>query len=327
MQNKVIVVSEKWCDGSPDVGMTNNFHQLFRTFQQCKPTYNFNTIHIDESWVTYHEHIDKILPKYCLHHMPKIVFFCLLGDSHLNPSLDTYLELKELDIFLCFIWPDSATWAVDKMYKLNERSLANLHVSWDQPSSDYHTNMCRFKNLLKLWAPQDPSLYHLGFYNQTKDIDVSFVGSRYYPLRQDAVGYLQKNLESLVVVGGQREDKLSPEAYAAQIKNSKIVLNLPQHPAGFYQLKSRVLESIACGSLVIELKNPSTSQLFEPEKDYVAVESLDEMISKTRFYLNHPQERLAIVNSAYTKYIKNYTAQHYWDTIFNQYEKQTNRLL
>lgn len=319
MNNRVLMVTEKWVDGIPSVGLTNNFHQLFNTFQTCKPQYEFNTLHIDESQVVYGHHIDEILPKYCLHWDINIIFFCLLGNSPLNPSKEVLQQLKELGIYLCFIWPDTGFgWALDTMYGLG--TLADLHVSWDRASSDVHDKLSILPNHLKLWAPQDETLYQ---WHDLDDrcFDVSFVGSRYYPSRQQFLTQLKSKIPSLNIVGGQREDKLSPIAYASKIKHSKIMLNLPQHPLGFWQLKSRVLESMACATMVIELKNPSTSQLFKPSVDYVEAESLDDMAEKAKYYLDNPQERLRIVSAGYSKYLMNYTAQHYWDKIFEHYEK------
>jgi len=313
MKNRVLFVTEKWCDGSPAVGMTNNLHQTIHTFQQAKATYNFNTIHLDEASVTYGTHIDEILPKYCLQWDINIVFFCLLGNSPLNPSRQTYNALKSLGIRLCFIWPDTGPgWATDTMYDLQD--VADLQVSWDQAQSEFHSNLSPLANYLRLWAPQDDTLYFKPV--EDRVTDVTFLGSRYYPLRQDAVQYLASKLPSLSVSGGQREAKLSPTEYAKKIRQSKILLNLPHHPLGFWQLKSRVLEGLACETLVIELKNPATSQLLTAGQDYVEADSLEDMVEKTQFYLHNPEAGAIIAHKGYITYHAKYTAQHYWDMIF-----------
>lgn len=316
MRNRVLFVTEKWCDGSPNVGWTNNFHNTFNSFQQCKPSYNFNTIHIDESYVTYGKHIDEVLPKYCLHWDVHIVFFCLLGDSPLNPSVGTLNQLKELGIKLCFLWPDSGPgWATDTMLSLT--SLADLQVTWDRADSEFHRTLPVIPNILRLWPPQDNHLFTFNEYD-SRAFKVSFVGSRYYPARRDVVDYLKSQLPELHVSGGQREDKLSPYEYAWVVRQSEIMLNLPMHPLGFSQIKSRVVESMACGTMVVELKNGSTSQLFEPSKDYVEAESFEDMVVKAKFYLANANERIKIAQAGRSKYLLNYTAQHYWNTIFEQ---------
>jgi len=317
MHGNALFVTEKWCDGTPNVGWTNNFHNTFTTFQRCNPKWNFNTIHIDEAHVTYGCHVDNILPKYCLKWGVQVIFFCLLGDSNLNPSPATYHQLKELGIKLCFIWPDSGPgWATDTMYGLD---MADLHVTWDQARSEFHDKLPPLPNLLKLWCPQDEKMFRGEFYSANpKKQDVVFAGSRYYRERQQMLEFLTAKLPELYVVGGQREDRLTPEAYAEVVRNHKIMLNLPRHPLGFFQLKSRVIESLACMTLVIELKNPSTSQLLTPGLHYVEAETLEDMVEKTKYYLKdeNKTQREEIALMGHLKYHNNYHARNYWAKIF-----------
>lgn len=314
MKRRALFVMEKWCDASPEVGFTNNFHQTLGTFLQAKPEYPCNTIHIDEAHVTYGQHINDILPKYCLHHDVHVVFFCLIGKSNLNPSIATLNSLKSLGIKLCFIWPDCGPgWATETMYSY--QSIADLQVSWDQAQSSFHSQLPLLPNFIKLWAPQDDTLYYP---SETKTRDVTFLGSRYYPLRQHLIALLSAKIPNLLVAGGQREDKLSPSMYAKLIRESKILLNLPHHPLGFWQLKSRVMEGLACKCLVIELQNPSTSQLLRPNEDYVEATSIEDMADKAQFFLNNPDQAAIIARNGHQTYQAKYTAQHYWDTIFKQ---------
>lgn len=311
---RALFVTEKFCEGHPDFGWTNNFHQTFGTFQQAKPEWNFNTIHIDEAFVTYGIHIDEILPKYCLHHAIDVVFFCLLGDSNLNPTQKSFDLLKSLGVKMCFIWPDCGPgWAINTMYSL--QSVADLQVSWDQASSEFHDLLPPLPNFIKLWAPQDETLYYPAL---SYSYEVTFLGSRYYPLRQNLLEELTQRMpRQLHVAGGQREGKLSPAEYARQIRESKIILNLPHHPLGFWQLKSRVMEALASRCLVIELQNPATSQLLEPSKDYVAASSIEDMVDRANFFLNHPELADKIARNGYETYLAKYTARHYWGTIFH----------
>lgn len=314
MKNRVLFVTEKWVDGHPSGGLTNNFHNLFNTFRQCKPEYQFNTLHIDESSIVYGKHIDDVLPFYCLHNDVNIIFFCLLGDSPMNPSMSTYDALKSMGIMLCFIWPDTGRgWAIDTMKSLE--SVATQHVSWDRPVSEYHSTVQWPKNYLSLWAPQDASLY------QWNELDfrpnsIGFYGRRFGQRISD-IAYLSSKIPDFVVSGGQREQGLTPEQYAQKIRNTQIVVNFPYHALGFSQVKSRVLETMACSSLLFELSNPSTSQLFEPDKDYVECKSLDDMVAKFKFYQSNPTEMARIARNGHAKYRQNYTAAHYWEKVFD----------
>jgi len=101
------------------------------------------------------------------------------------------------------------------------------------------------------------------------------------------------------------------------VADTKIILNFPAHGSGFSQLKSRVIEAMACGSLVLELENKSTSSLFEPGEDYVECSSIDDMVTKSAFYLNNLEEAERIALNGNKKYLEKYTGNHYWQSVFN----------
>jgi hypothetical protein len=315
MRNRVLFVTEKFVDGIPSAGLTNNFHNLFNTFQQSKPDYQFNTLHIDESSVVYGKHIDEVLPQYCLHWDVNIVFFCLLGDSPMNPTKATFEKLKGLGITLVFVWPDTGQgWACDTMYGLG--NLADLHVTWDRPVSAFHQYLKPLDNCLPLWAPQDEHLYKWKSMD-FRPIKIGFYGRPFLQRAAD-LAYLSREIPEFRHGGGQREQRLSPELYARQIQDTEIVVNFPTHALGFTQLKSRVLEVMACNTLLFELKNASTSQLFEPNKDYVECESIQDVVEKYKYFSNNRVELGRIAHNGNVKYQQFYTAQRYWDKIFER---------
>jgi spore maturation protein CgeB len=97
---------------------------------------------------------------------------------------------------------------------------------------------------------------------------------------------------------------------------SKIIINFPYHALGFSQLKSRVLEAMASGSLVFELKNESTSQLFEANQDFVEYQSLDDAVEKYVYYINNLEEMKRIAKNGYIKYLNHYSGKCFWKKIF-----------
>ena len=46
MKNKVLFITEKWCDAIPEKGLTNNFHNLFGTFKKNNPDIHFSLLHL-----------------------------------------------------------------------------------------------------------------------------------------------------------------------------------------------------------------------------------------------------------------------------------------
>ena len=312
-KEKILLCFEKYCDFNPDMKLTNSYHNFLASFSQSKPECIFHTIHQDECQLVYKKHIDEILPEYCKKWGINKIMFILLGESSCNPSIPIYNKLASMGISLCFHWPDTSPgWAVDTMYSLGE--LADLHVSWDVPKSDFHSSLPKLNNYISLWAPQDRNLYRFKSYKD-KSKKVAFYG-RPFLQRAKHLEYIKSKLEDFYFGGGQREESLSPEDYADSVADSKIILNFPAHGFGFSQLKSRVIEAMACGSLVIELENDSTPTFFEAGKDYISCSSIDDMIAKADYYVNNEEEAEKIALSGYNKYINNYTARHYWDLVF-----------
>ena len=104
---------------------------------------------------------------------------------------------------------------------------------------------------LPLWTPQDPRV----FYSDTtaRDIDLSFIGSTArYADREGAFAGLAHAGIVVTQSGGQREQPLSIEAYAAMLQRSKVTLDYskvfaPEVPS--HQFKGRVLAAMLCGAL------------------------------------------------------------------------------
>jgi hypothetical protein len=321
-RNKLLFVTEKFCDGTPDLALTNSFHNVFSTFSQAYGgQYNWNTIHLDEASVVYGTHVDKFLVDYCKKFDIGIIIFSLLGQSPSNPSMEIYKQLRELGIYLCFLWPDTgAGWATQTILQLAGRS--DLHISWDNPKSPFHETFPFPDNWMPVWVPQDRTM----FYKQEgQDIGASFIGSPRYYDRRIFLNFLLGNCPWVQIRGGQREEKLTPEGYAELIRRSKISINFSLSPAQFFQTKGRVFEVMACGSMLLEFKNPATSSLFTPNEDYVEFETPQELVDKIRYYSEHEDERKKIAEKGYETYNAKYTSRHYWERIMTRIQSDLSK--
>lgn len=306
---KTLFVTEKWFGGAPSLSFTNNFHNLFNTFSSALGMgFTWDTIHIDEAHYTYKRHVDEIVPEYCSRNGIKIVFYCLLGTDYRNPSASTFQAVKGMNILQCFMWPDTAPWALDKIKEL--KGLADLHVSWDNTSipTEYSDNH------LCMWVPQDQFL----FFPDEQRIDVNFTGSKHQKDRVEYLTFLGQKLSNISIRGGQNEERLTPQVYAALIRKSKINLNFPLHPFGFEQVKGRVFEVLASKSLLLEKANNVTNKLLIPSVDYVEFEGLQDASDKIEYLLNNEDERKKIAESGYKKYRESYSSDIFWKTIINK---------
>jgi hypothetical protein len=314
-EDKMLFVIEKWSDGNPKFGATLSFWTLLNTFSKCCPHYQWNVIHMDESYLVFGKHVDSILPDYCKKYGIKVICFSMLGQSHMNPSLECIQTLKNMGIKLIFTWPDSNPQDLSFIDKLGD--LSDLNVYQDAPASPFHTNRGYKKNDIVLWTPIDSRLFFPHF--QNKQIDVLFIGRR-YPLRDAWINEVKKVHPQLFVTGGQREVGLTQEQYAAHIQLSKMVINFAQHPFGYDQVKGRALETIASGSLLLESSNEATRRMFEPDVDYVSFENVKDLCDKISFYLANEEKRLEICKHAYETHSTKYSAIVYWKKVMERIE-------
>jgi len=316
MNNKILFVTEKWVDGKQEMGLTNNYHNLFGSLKHCGLGVPFNVVHMDEAMVHHNTNIDKILPKVCHRLKPNIIMFSLLGKSDVNPTIETFQWLKKHHFKVCVHWPDvGIDWGYPQVLQLT-KDLVDLHVGWDNADSEYHRTRPLPDNFIQLWVPQDPKLYFKGVH---QDIPVSFIGSPRYPDRQMYLNHaINVNKLPILVRGGQREEKLSPELYAQLIRRSKIGINFSGSPGSFEQCKGRVFEILASNSMLLEPKNGATSKLFKSGYDYVDFENADDFVIKTKYFLEHEDERKKIVEQGYKTFTEKYTAKHFWEKILER---------
>ena len=313
MKNKILFITEKWCDGLPNMGLTNNYHNLFFTFKNTFPETEFAIIHLDECAHTLKTHVDNIIPKVINKFNPNIVIFSLLGKSSLNPTEYSYSFIKNKNIKMVFMWPDvGVDWGMPEIQHYL-KPFADLHVCWG--SED---NVSLKENILWLWCPQDENLYKPSL---EKTIPVSFIGSTRYAERVKYLQYLINNKVNVLIDGGQREKKLSPKQYADLISKTKINLNFPFSPSGFDQCKGRVWEILSTKGFLLERKNNATAKMLTPNKDYIEYTDEVDLKNKIEYYLNNDQERVIIENNGYETYKSKYSSKVFWNTILNNLEK------
>ena len=175
--------------------------------------------------------------------------------------------------------------------------------------------------------------------NVEKDIGISFVGYCYGERKQH-IEHLRKAL-GLVAYG---KNVSSPRNWKTQIKRSVAKsfripwngpnLELPDQDsvkniwnrsrisftpleastAGKLQIKARVFDMGLSGTLMLCNRNEALHEFYEPGKEYVEYEDLDDCIEKARYYLKHESERREIAEA----YYRRTKAEHLWR---HRYEK------
>lgn len=312
----LLFVTEKWCDAKPKLSFTNNFHNSFNSFSRSVDNWSFDTLHIDEAALTYKADINEVLIRYCENNKPDLIIFSLLGATPYNPSDNTYRKLREMNIKTCVFWPDTGpSWGMQTIEEIND--LVDLHVSWDNPRSNWHDSYPKRNNHISLWTPEDDSLFYPTL---EKSIDVSFLGSvNGYRERIAILSTLRESFPDAIISGGQRTSRLTPSAYAELIRNSKIGVNFPISQSGvFYQAKGRIFEYTASNCLLIDIKNPATEGFFKPNEDYIEAFSEKDLMEKIKYYLEHEDERKRIALKGHQTFSEKWTAKIFWETLLSK---------
>jgi hypothetical protein len=163
------IVCDKWCDGDPNIGISNNYNNIIISLRKGIPDIDISILHYDELLIKHGKHIDTVLPFVAA----DVFIFCFLGNSKINPSPQVISNLKGKKIF---IWPDTVwPWITDTIRSINE--YADLHVAFDGLPDK---SIVPVEALTKFAGPeidgitpQNPDLY----YPEQKEIDICFLGT------------------------------------------------------------------------------------------------------------------------------------------------------
>ena len=199
----------------------------------------------------------------------------------------------------------------------------------------YEANRNQFPNLLlSQWGSTGPNTS----IHSAQDIPVSFVGFCYGE-RKTYIERLRKT-RALVAWG-----KDVPPVYSRKdgFKHflSKIFsipyktknMELPDHNAvrriwqrskisltpleagqgGSKQIKARVFEMGLTGTMMLASRNDDLHEFYDPQKEYIEYDSLEECEDLARFYLSNERERERIVQA----YKKRTASYHLWKNRFS----------
>ena len=317
MKNHILFVTDRYCDGKPELGESPLYGNIVNSFSRLDSDLTFNAIHFDESLGIYGKHIDEILPIYCNNYKPAVIFCTLLGEYAGNPSPECLKSLRESGVYVVLLWPDTGPgWGVETL-KTYQDSI-NLSISLDNPISSFHSLVDWGNKHLFLWCPQDPHLFKP---KAVKNTSYSFVGSTRYPDRNFYLNHLISQIPDFEIFGGQRESDTTPFDYAEKIRDSQICVNFSQSPAQFFQTKSRVWEVLACGGLLLESANPSTASKLSPGVDYVEFFNPQDLVDKIKYYYYNKQEMADIAEHGHKTFLEKYTNEIFWQMVFERINK------
>jgi len=87
---------------------------------------------------------------------------------------------------------------------------------------------------------------------------------------------------------------------------------------GGLQIKARVFDMGLSGTLMLCNRNEALHEFYEPGKEYVEFDDLEDCVEKARFYLNHEAERERLAEAYYRRTQR----EHLWQCRFEKLFKQ-----
>jgi spore maturation protein CgeB len=100
---------------------------------------------------------------------------------------------------------------------------------------------------------------------------------------------------------------------------TKINLNLStSSQPGANQIKGRNFEIPACGGFQLTGTASRLDEFFAPGKEIVLYHTVDDMIEKIRYYLEHEQDRQAVADAGYARVMRDHTYETRFRTLFRQ---------
>ncbi len=325
MLNRVLFLTEKFCDADPACGPTNAESMVVGAIEATRLVGQTKRFYYDVlTRQVGGEEMNRMLLEDCGVFQPQAVVYTpmmgLLG-LQLNPSKDTLKELRQRGVKIyTHLWDTCG----------REQEMVDWFHDVSDAIGDVASNADRFREekFIQVWSAVDPRV----FYDRglPRDIDISFIGSvdptgKKWPQRMMLINALRAAGLSVVVRGGQRGQRIEWEEYATLLCRSKISLNFSINiPTPHSQIKGRVFESMACGAMLLEDNGDQTCRFFEPGVDFAVFDCgwdgarvrADDLIAKARHYLAHDGERAAIAASGHRKVTGRYSARAMWEKVF-----------
>lgn len=305
----ILLSFEKWCDLNPSVGLSSSYEN-FAGPLEASGFANFTVFHPDEFVYRHGESVDLALINACQAINPSLLFMLWYpgGYERFNPCLETLYAIRaELGVPIVIFWADSQE---DHFFRLSEVLLPFIDYTVDglscrpeMPHPDKHLQLCH---------PKDPRVYFQG--QGERDIEVLFPGStNNRPKRKQIIDFLIANGVDVQKIGGQREQKLSTNNYAAFLRRAKMIINICDYPTR--SINGRLLEGTMSGALLFEDDNSDAGRWFKQGQECEIYHNKEELLKKIRYYREHVAEAEAIAARGARVSHETFDGRLFWRTI------------
>lgn len=303
----VLFVGDYWCAGNPQMGLSewegNIWSSLESTGLAEVARFHFDKFYYhtgkrpDQALI---ERIEEIKPDYIL-----AIIYKFPGSSPTVIHPDTLGVIKLMGIPVITIWGD--------LEAEQQRAIASLVKPYIWKGiGTARQDVVKSVGFRYMHVPKDPRIWNNP--QVPRDIDALFFGS--YGLgreeRQKALQSLLDASISLVCGGSEGRDHYTTEQYAEGYKRAKIALSFSR-AHGMNVVNARPFEAMSCGAMLMEQESPELAKLYTPGVDYVEWKDEVDLVEKTKYYLEHEEERKAIAEAGWKRTLELYSAKSFWE--------------
>jgi 2-polyprenyl-3-methyl-5-hydroxy-6-metoxy-1,4-benzoquinol methylase len=255
---------------------------------------------------------------YCLRALQR-----LLEVEHFRPAEISRIPRNSFDLYLNiddglrYLLPDdlrpAAWWAIDTHLDF-DWCLTKAH-DFDFVFAAQRDGAIQLRDagISTTWLPLacDPEIHRK--HDVEKTFDVCFVGNVFPGERADLIQLLQSRFPNTFV--GQRYFQEMARTYSA----ARVVFNRSIRN----DVNMRVFEALACGSLLLtnDLRDNGQEELFRDGVHLATYGNADELLDKTRFYLDHETERERIAAAGREEALARHTYRQRIETLLNKVAK------
>lgn len=261
------------------------------------------------------------------------LLFCAVARDEID--IEVMSQISRSGATVTYNWFFDDVWAFELLAR--KYSHAFNWVSTTAPSALPKYRSIGYENVIKTQFACNHFLY--GPSGGEKYYSVTFVGQP-HGKRREYVNTLRRAGVDVKAWGyGWEAGRLTLDEMREVFSTSKVNLNLTdasapsirtgwrtrfseslirkkQHPPG--QIKGRNFEVPGCSGFMLTDMAEDLDQFYKPNKEIGVFRGVDDLIQKTRYYLEHEDERETIAKAGYQRTLREHTYEQRFNQIFSR---------
>ena len=242
---------------------------------------------------------------------PNFIFCCICGNKNVAPfePLDEIKEITRKGNIKTFNWFCDDTWRFDSFSKY----VCHYFTACSTPEYSFLNKFIQngYKNIILGQWHCNEDLY----FDNSKKYNIGFCGG----MNQTRLNFLkQLNKQITYFYGCSYEDMIS------LYSSCKISLNLTINDNDVLkkrQMKLRIFETTCSNSLLLTENVENLKMYYEPNKEIVCFENIEECSKLIDYYLNNQSEASRISQNGRNRFLKEHTSKIRLKNIIDQINK------